>query len=112
MVKKTIEKEALASLLSELRASLAEIYGGRLKKLYLYGSYARGEADGESDIDVLIVLDQYKRYAEEIERTSQIISSISLKYGVSLSRLFISQDKWLNGDSLFLRNSRQEAIAA
>ena len=112
MLKTAIDKVTLMSILSKLRAELKEIYGDRLKKVYLYGSYAREEADAESDIDVLIVLVEYRRYAEEINRTSQLISSLSLKHGVSLSRLFVTQKKWQDDDSLFLRYARQEAVAA
>jgi predicted nucleotidyltransferase len=41
--------------------------GARLKGVYLFGSYARGEAGEESDVDVLIVLDRVESYSQEIE---------------------------------------------
>lgn len=102
----------IRTLIAELKRGLQAIYGDRLKAVYLYGSYARGEADGESDVDVLVVLDDYHRYAEEIGRTSQLISSLSLKYRLSVSRVFVSEEKWSHDDSPFLRNTRAEAIAA
>ena len=44
-------------LVDELKRGLAAIYGRRLVAVYVYGSRARGGADAESDLDVLIVLD-------------------------------------------------------
>ena len=42
-------KKLLDDLLNELKIGLDRVYGTRLKGLYLYGSYARGEEDEESD---------------------------------------------------------------
>lgn len=35
---------------------LRELYGLRLKRVLLFGSWARGEADEDSDVDLLVVL--------------------------------------------------------
>jgi predicted nucleotidyltransferase len=40
-------------LLTVLRTGLEGLYGTRLRGVYLYGSYARGEAESESDVNVL-----------------------------------------------------------
>jgi len=109
---RTIDKTEVKTLLNELRTGLQALYGDRLKGLYLYGSYARGEADPESDLDVLVVLDGYDRYSAEIERTSQLGARLSLEYGVSISKVFMTETKWLQGDTPFLANVREEALAA
>jgi uncharacterized protein len=100
------------NLLAELKSGLEKIYADRLKGVYLFGSYARGEADSESDVDVLVVLDRYDRYHAEIERTSRMVSDLCLKYSVSVSRIFVPHEKWLSHDSVFLQNVRDEAVAA
>ena len=108
-----IEKAQLKELLTELRLGLEIIYGRRLKGLYLFGSYARGEQQNDSDVDILVVLDQIEHYAGEVDRSGQLASDISLKYGVSVSRVFVAENDWRQKrDSFFLDNVREEAIAA
>lgn len=102
----------LNRLLSDLRARLRDIYGGRLRGLYLFGSHARGEPDEESDVDVLIVLDDVASYREELDRTSFVISELSLSYDLSLSRVIVSEDRWLHSQDLFFENVRGEAVPA
>ncbi len=109
---KTIDKTEVKTLMSELKAGLRAIYADRLKGIYLYGSYARGEADAESDLDVLVVLDRIDRYAAEVDRTGQLGAELSLKYGVSISKVYLSESSWLHGDTSFLANVREEALAA
>lgn len=43
--------------LEELRHALSARFGGRLREVVLFGSHARGEAHEESDVDVLVVVD-------------------------------------------------------
>jgi predicted nucleotidyltransferase len=45
-------------ILERLRAHMAEIRVLGVKRLALFGSVARGEAGEESDIDVLVVVDE------------------------------------------------------
>ena len=102
--------EGIRTLMSELKTGLQAIYGERLKGVYLYGSYARDEADAESDVDVLLILDDFKHYGAEVNRTSELGASLSLQYGVSVSKVFLRERDWLNGQTPFLANVREEAI--
>jgi uncharacterized protein len=99
------------NLLTELKAGLEALYDGQLCDIYLYGSYARGEQDLESDLDILIILVDFDSYRTEIERTGELVSGLSLKYGISISRKFINEKDWQNKSSSLLRNVRTEAIA-
>jgi len=103
---------ALRGVLDELRKGLRPIYGERLKGVYVFGSYARGEASSDSDLDVLIVLDCVDAYSSEIKRTSHLIAQLSLNSGISLSRVFVPESDWLSGQTPFLLNVREEAIPA
>ena len=104
--------ETIRALMAELKAGLGQLYRDQLKGVYLYGSYARGEQDAESDLDVLIVLRQIGQYGAEVDRTGRLTSTLSLKHGVSISRVFVSERDWLDRDTPFLENAREEAILA
>ncbi len=102
----------LQNLIATLKRGLEGLYGDRLRGVYLYGSYARGNQNSDSDIDVLVVLDRIGVYGAEIDRTSELISSLSLQNNVSLSRVFVSEEAWQDAQSAFLANLREYAIAA
>jgi uncharacterized protein len=53
----------LSHLLARIKSGLVELYGNRLRGVYLDGSYARGEQHLDSDVDVLIVLNEVSDYA-------------------------------------------------
>lgn len=57
---------AVQTILDEFRRRLLEHFGSRLVGLTLFGSYARGEAGPDSDIDVAVVLDRVDNHDERI----------------------------------------------
>ena len=84
-------REEVLKLLRELRGHLAAVYGGRLKGVYLYGSYARDEADEDSDIDVAVVLEAPVDRAQERRRVSDVASELSLRENCVLTLFFLSE---------------------
>lgn len=100
------------ALLRKLKEGLQAIYGDRLKGVYAYGSYARGEEDDQSDLDILTVLECVDHYAVEIDRTGPRVSELSLKAGISISRVFVSEREWIAAETPFLASVREEAVPA
>ena len=99
-------------LLAELKVELVRLYGPRLSGVFLFGSHARGKAEPGSDCDILIVLDRVPDYGAEIDRTSVLVSRLSLEYGVSISRVFVPEREWKRRRTSFLENVRDEAVPA
>ena len=65
-------------LIGELKKHMARMYSQNLKGVYLYGSYARGEEEVGSDVDVLVVLDRIDSYSAEIACRREIARDLSL----------------------------------
>lgn len=61
-----IDNPAVSRVLAEFRGHLVEHFGPRLVGLTLFGSYARGEAGPDSDLDVAVVLDRIDSHAERV----------------------------------------------
>ena len=63
-----------------------EIFGDKLKKVYLYGSYARGDYDDESDIDIVGIVDHDENDLSKADwRLTDIASELGLEYDIIVS---------------------------
>lgn len=81
-------------LAAEFKQGLQVIYGDQLASLILFGSYARGDFQAESDVDFAIVLkDPATRTTAEIFRLAPLSAELSLKHGVVVSILPVSEQK-------------------
>ena len=78
----------LKILLEALVNKLQPLFGERLKKVILFGSYARGDYDEESDIDIMLLLNQDEEILKEYsDKISEIIVDLDLEYNVVLSTI-------------------------
>lgn len=79
-------RNTLDVLLKETHTGLRKIFGEKLDRVILYGSYARGDYDSESDIDVMALVDLEKSELAKYRRiVSDFSNDIDLKYDVLLS---------------------------
>ena len=101
----------LKEILDELRFRFDLLYGRRLVQMILYGSQARSQADLDSDIDVLVVLKSPVLPCEEIARTEQIVSEVSLAYDVVIACVFVSEEEFEQVRTPFLLNVHREGMA-
>jgi len=100
----------IQKVLKELKEELQTIYGKRLKKVILYGSWVRNQATEDSDIDISIVLEGEVIPGKEIDRVISIINEINLRYGVLISIYPVSEEKFRVVNSPLLLNIREEGI--
>ncbi|HEY0089482.1 MAG TPA: nucleotidyltransferase domain-containing protein [Candidatus Lokiarchaeia archaeon] len=100
----------LKDILEDFKKEILNLYGNKLKKIILYGSYARGEENEDSDIDLAIVIKGEIRPFKELDRMSEITYDIELKYDILLSLYPISEEHYQNLSTPFLLNIRKEGV--
>lgn len=70
---------------------IKKLYGERLRNVLLFGSWARGDAHPESDIDLLVVLDRVEDVWREHERIDDILYRHSLDNNTVVSATIVSE---------------------
>ena len=103
--------EKVQAILNELRRRLEALYGERLIHMVLYGSQARGDAGPGSDIDVLVVLRGPVSPVEEIDRTLDDVTDVSLERDAVIACVFVSAEEYERERSPLMLNVRREGVA-
>ena len=105
----TIEEKALR----DLKDKLIQVFGSRLRNIILFGSKARGDFNDDSDIDLLIVIDDLDLNDKDI--VSDIVVDIQLEYELPIAVHRYStkyyQEQMNNIVNLFMNNIKSEGIA-
>lgn len=101
-------KRALNAFVEKLR----QVYGEHLVEVRLYGSRARGDAEEDSDIDVLVILDHVEDFWKELHRIEEIAYTLEADYDYRLiiSAFPISREEYEQGESPLLLNVQREGM--
>lgn len=103
--------EQLQALSQEVRQALTALYGDRLDRVILYGSYARGDFHAESDVDYLVVLrDEAVKAGREIGFMIDIVYDLSEKYDTLVAVKPTSLVRFLQSDLFFFQHVRREGV--
>ena len=92
--------QRIVRLIDRIKAHLSQTYGDKIKRVILYGSYARGEATKDSDVDVLVLTDPTLKPSEVRENLSELLYDMLLEEGELVSVMVISEELFDNVISL------------
>jgi len=86
----------ITTIMNELIEQTIPIFGNKLKKIVLYGSYARSDFDEESDIDVMFLVDKEdEELRKDVDKIIGLETEIGMQYDVLISPLLQSYAKYM-----------------
>ncbi len=92
---------------------IKKILGERLKKVILYGSYARGDYNKKSDVDIMILTDlSFEEIEDYRDKISDIAYDIELNTGIILSPVIKNIEKYNSRINFvpFYKNVEKEGV--
>jgi uncharacterized protein len=102
------EKENLG--LQAFRDRLQQSFRGKVRQLALFGSKARGESSLDSDLNVLVIIEDEDRILRR--EIIDIASELSLEYDILISPRVIGEQNWKSRQEFRLfRNIARDAVA-
>lgn len=100
-------------ILNKFIIEISKLIGNRLKKVILYGSYARGDYDKNSDIDVMILTDfNDNELAEYRTKIRNIACDLEFENDVIISPIVRNIEKYNNRINIvpFYMNVQKEGV--
>ena len=105
--------QTIQSLIEKYVIEIQKIYGTHLKRIILYGSYARGDFKADSDVDIMILLDmtdlELKKYSQQL---SYMTFDFNLDNDIDIKPIAKSENhfkKW-NMNYAFYANIQREGV--
>lgn len=92
LIKKT-QKEVF-ELIKQYTDEIKPVLGEDLKKVILYGSYARGDFNEESDIDILLMVGSEENINDKDNELVKIEVNINLNNDVLITPIIINEEKF------------------
>ena len=85
-VKNVYDDKKMKQMLADVEKRMRDLFYQNLDAIILYGSYARGDFTDDSDVDIMVLVDEkeddLKKHDDKI---TDIMVDLSLKYDIVIS---------------------------
>ncbi|MDQ7824847.1 MAG: nucleotidyltransferase domain-containing protein [Candidatus Eremiobacteraeota bacterium] len=107
-----IEQRNYSEIAEAFKETLLEIYGENLKKVILFGSIANGTQTGESDMDLLVILEHLESIEKESERILDAALSLENSQNIPfiISALPMAENDYLNRETPLILSVKREGV--
>jgi predicted nucleotidyltransferase len=102
--------ERIIQLVNQVKSHLITIYGEKIREVILYGSHVRGEPTKDSDIDILVLIDNSIDPFEVRRSLSDLLFDILLEEGELISVVVLPEDLFENYNYPFMLNVKKEGV--
>lgn len=100
----------IEQLLHQIKNCLQDTYGDRLQGVVLYGSEARGEAESDSDIDLLVLLKGPIELWNDIRTNVDVLYDLQLEVIRPIHAMPVDVEVFEAGEYALYRNAKKEGI--
>ena len=106
-------RNELDMILRKIAEAYRSVYGDELVSVFLYGSYARGDYQSDSDIDVAaIVRGDRRSLQDKLKKVWDVSSDLELEYGTIVSPTVIPYEEYekYKNDLPYYKNIAREGV--
>jgi predicted nucleotidyltransferase len=93
-------------ILKRFKAEVVNLLANRLDRVTLFGSRSRGDAEPDSDFDLLVTVRNLQK--TDKERVSDVAADLSLEYGTVLTVLVLSTEDFTEDRYFYLYENIQK----
>ena len=97
-------------ILQRCKHILEEHYGSSLEGVLMYGSFARGQEEVGSDIDLLVLLNEPFNYFQELRQIIDLLYPVQLESENLISAKPAAADAFEEGKLQLYRNAKREGV--
>ena len=103
-------RKEIKPLLPQIKKLLERVYGKRLLNVFLYGSFAKGRANKESDIDIAVILKGKVNKGKEIDKICDLLYDLELDTDELISVYPLSENELENSIWPLYQHIKKEGI--
>lgn len=100
----------IEQLLHRIKNCLQDTYGDRLQGVVLYGSEARGEAEPDSDIDLLVLLKGPVQFGKDLRTNIDVLYDLQLEVIRPIHAMPVDVEIFRTGRYAVYRNAQKEGV--